>query len=82
MSTPDNIIFDWNQGNRHSPPLKRVELLDETLRDGIQCPSITDPPIEKKLEIFALDSIGVDEADIACLVPVNEPSRTAQRWWR
>ena len=66
MSTPDNIIFDWNQGNRHSPPLKRVELFDETLRDGIQCPSITDPPIEKKLEILRLlDSIGVDEADIA-----------------
>ena len=66
MSTPENIIFDWNQGNRHSPPLKRVELFDETLRDGIQCPSITDPPIEKKLEILRLlDSIGVDEADIA-----------------
>ena len=66
MSTPDNIIFDWNQGNRHSPPLKRVELFDETLRDGIQCPSITDPPIEKKLEILRLlDAIGVDEADIA-----------------
>jgi 2-isopropylmalate synthase len=41
-------------------------LFDETLRDGIQCPSITDPPIEKKLEILRLlDSIGVDEADIA-----------------
>lgn len=66
MSTPDNIIFDWNQGNRHSPPLRKVELFDETLRDGIQCPSITDPPIEKKLEILRLlDSIGVDEADIA-----------------
>ena len=66
MSTPENIIFDWNQGNRHSPPLKRVELFDETLRDGIQCPSITDPPIEKKLEILRLlDSIGVDEADSA-----------------
>ena len=66
MSTPENIIFDWNKGNRHSPPLRRVELFDETLRDGIQCPSITDPPIEKKLEILRLlDSIGVDEADIA-----------------
>ncbi len=66
MSTPENIIFDWNKGNRHSPPLRRVELFDETLRDGIQCPSITDPPIEKKLEVLRLlDSIGVDEADIA-----------------
>lgn len=64
---PNNIIYDWNvQGHRVSPPMRKVELFDETLRDGIQCPSITDPPIEKKLEIIRLlDSIGVNDADIA-----------------
>src|SRR5210317_1727312 len=66
MSTPENIIFDWNKGNKHSPPLRRVELFDETLRDGIQCPSVSDPPIEKKLEILRLlDKIGIHEADIS-----------------
>ena len=35
MSTPDNIIFDWNLGNRPSPLKKGT--LDETLHDGIQC---------------------------------------------
>ena len=66
-STPDDIIYDWNlNGERQSPPLRKVELFDETLRDGIQCPSITDPSIDDKLEILRLlDSIGVDEADIA-----------------
>ena len=49
----DNIIYDWNlEGDRHSPPMRRVEFFDETLRDGIQCPSVSDPPIEKKMEIL------------------------------
>ena len=66
MSTPNDVIYDWNlKGDIHSPPMKRVEFFDETLRDGIQCPSIVDPPIEKKLEILRLlDKIGIDEADI------------------
>lgn len=61
------IIFDWNtKGNKHSPPMRKVELFDETLRDGIQCPSVSDPSIEKKLEILRLlDQIGIDEADIS-----------------
>ena len=66
MSTPEDVIYDWNlKGDVHSPPMKRVEFFDETLRDGIQCPSIIDPPIEEKLEILRyLDKIGIDEADI------------------
>ena len=34
--------------------LRPVELDDETLRDGLQCPSVTDPPIAAKLEILHL----------------------------
>ena len=46
------IIYDWNhRGDMLSPPLRSVELFDETLRDGIQCPSVTDPPIEKKQNV-------------------------------
>ena len=60
------IIYDWNnRGDMISPPLRKVELFDETLRDGIQCPSVTDPSIEEKLKILRLlDSIGVHTADI------------------
>ena len=43
------IIYDWNRfGEATSPPMQQVEFFDETLRDGIQCPSVADPPIEQK----------------------------------
>ena len=43
------LTYDWNV-REGSPDIGRaVELDDETLRDGIQSPSISDPPIEKKL---------------------------------
>ena len=60
------IIYDWNtRGDALSPPLRPVQLFDETLRDGIQCPSITDPDIDAKLRILRLlDSVGVHTADI------------------
>lgn len=68
MSTlrEDELIYDWNvQGDTHTPPLRRVEYVDETLRDGIQCPSVTDPPIEAKMDVIRLLSgLGVDYVDI------------------
>jgi len=62
----EDIIYDWNvKGNAISPPMRKVELFDETLRDGIQCPSATDPTIDEKLDILRhLDKIGIDSADI------------------
>jgi 2-isopropylmalate synthase len=66
MSEEKEVIYDWNvEGRTVSPPMGNVEYLDETLRDGIQCPSVTDPPIEAKLEIVRLlDSVGVHHLDI------------------
>jgi 2-isopropylmalate synthase len=50
-----SLIYDWNHKDgfafRHRPG---IELDDETLRDGLQSPSVTDPPVEKKLEILHL----------------------------
>ena len=44
---------------------RRVELNDETLRDGLQSPSVFDPPIERKIELLHLmDSLGINAADI------------------
>src|SRR3989442_14882861 len=38
---------------------------DETLRDGLQGPSVTDPPIEAKGRILrAMDALGIDTADV------------------
>ena len=43
----------------------KIQFQDETLRDGLQCPSVTDPPIEAKLEILHLmERLGIHGADI------------------
>lgn len=67
MSEADELIYDWNEVERGGPlEVKRdFELHDETLRDGIQNPSVVDPGIGDKLEILhLLDEVGVDTTDV------------------
>ena len=61
-----SVIYDWNlRGDTYTPPLRKVRIFDETLRDGIQCPSVTDPPIDAKVGMVRLMSqLGVDHVDI------------------
>lgn len=61
----DELIYDWNA--LEAPPRpKRIELNDETLRDGLQSPSATDPPIEKKIEaLHLMAALGIQNANIA-----------------
>jgi len=57
------LIHDWNL----SPPRPRprVMLDDETLRDGLQSPSVRCPTIDEKLRILHLiDRLGIDTANI------------------
>ena len=58
------LIYDWNREEPvATPPV--VMLDDETLRDGLQSPSVRAPSIDQKVRILhLLDSIGVDTADI------------------
>jgi len=60
MNTPD-LIYDWNKN--HSPGLKPpgpVLINDETLRDGLQSPSVRDPSIAEKIEILHLmEALGI-----------------------
>lgn len=62
----DELIFDWNQhGEAPTKPARKVEFDDETLRDGLQGPSVTDPSIEDKIRILHfMDAVGIDTADI------------------
>jgi 2-isopropylmalate synthase len=57
------LIHDWN---RTGEQLRRTVMLnDETLRDGLQSPSVRCPSIEQKLEILHLiDRLGIDTADL------------------
>jgi 2-isopropylmalate synthase len=60
----DGLIYDWNRESPVAvPPV--VLLNDETLRDGLQSPSVRAPSIQQKLRILhLLDRIGIDSADI------------------
>ena len=61
-----DLIFDWNVGVPPHPFVAHAfELNDESLRDGVQSPSVIDPPVEAKLEIVDLmESLGIHRADI------------------
>ena len=59
----DGLIYDWN-GTRQAQP-RPVMLDDETLRDGLQSPSVRCPTIDEKLRILHLiDRLGIDTANI------------------
>src|SRR5690348_13538034 len=61
-----DIIYDWNSLERRGPLFThQVSFFDETLRDGVQCPSVVDPRIEDKIEILHLmNDVGIDHVDI------------------
>jgi len=60
------LIYDWNRLYPQSlHPPGPVRLTDETLRDGLQSPSVRDPSIEKKIEILHLmESLGINSVDL------------------
>jgi 2-isopropylmalate synthase len=62
----DQIIYDWNDEAGAEPDWKvGLEFYDESLRDGIQSPSATDPSIEEKERILTLqDKVGIQHTDI------------------
>jgi 2-isopropylmalate synthase len=59
------LVHDWND---HSQPVRATTtyaLADETLRDGLQSPSVIDPPIDDKLRLLHLMvRLGIPCADI------------------
>jgi 2-isopropylmalate synthase len=64
---PENEwIYDWNTATPPPIPAGTPVLLDdETLRDGLQNPSVFDPSIEDKIEILHLmESLGIDSVNI------------------
>src|SRR5277367_3259104 len=60
------LIYDWN--GVHPPGLKPpgpVLLNDESLRDGLQSPSVRDPSIAEKIEILHLmEALGINSLDL------------------
>jgi isopropylmalate/homocitrate/citramalate synthase len=60
------LIHDWNTyTGAEIPATHHVALNDETLRDGLQNPSVRDPSIAEKIEILHLmESLGIDTVNI------------------
>src|SRR4029078_10148054 len=60
----EKLIYDWDKMRAPAKPA-RVLLDDETLRDGLQSPSVRTPTIAQKIEILHLiDRLVIDTADI------------------
>ena len=60
------LIYDWNRAlTPELLPTGPVLLNDETLRDGLQSPSVRDPSIQEKIEILHLmEELGINSVDL------------------
>lgn len=60
------LIYDWNRIHPASlRPVGHVLLNDETLRDGLQSPSVRDPSIQEKIQILHLmETLGINSLDL------------------
>ncbi|MDT7689606.1 MAG: hypothetical protein QOE46_2365 [Acidobacteriota bacterium] len=60
------LIYDWNHVEpAFEAPGRRLSFDDETLRDGLQSPSVCEPSVERKIELLHLmNELRIDTADI------------------
>src|ERR1700693_1552267 len=77
LKNHDDLIYDWNNvAGPEIPAGRRVMLDDETLRDGLQNPSVKDPTIHEKISILHLmEAIGIDSVTIG--LPGSGPRAAA-----
>ena len=62
--TLEDLIHDWNRPQT-APTERRPLLYDETLRDGLQSPSVTDPDIAAKRDLLhRLSRLGLHSVDL------------------
>ncbi len=60
---PHPLIHDWNHDA--AAPRASAMLDDETLRDGLQSPSVRNPSVDEKIQILHhMNALGIDTADI------------------
>ena len=66
MPDRQKLVYDWNLVGEPFPlTTKPVLLNDETLRDGLQSPTVCDPSIEAKIQLLHLmEDLGIDMLDI------------------
>src|SRR4030095_10566044 len=63
MSVLHPLIHDWNREMGGAPVVAMLD--DETLRDGLQSPSVRTPTVDEKIDILQrMDALGIDTANI------------------
>ena len=68
----DDLLYDWND-HGPTPALRRIEVDDETLRDGLQNPSVRSPSLEQKRECLRhMVSLGVQRVDLGLPMSVQQ----------
>lgn len=61
----ESLVYDWNREQAPRGTIGEFDLFDESLRDGLQSPSVADPTIEEKLRIIELiAALGIRAADL------------------
>src|SRR5881394_2403435 len=66
MAEGQKLVYDWNLIAESEPLTHKPVLLDdETLRDGLQSPTVSDPAIEDKIHLLHLmEDLGIQMLDI------------------
>jgi len=65
MQRIEDLIYDWNNKSGGFQPDWPLEFDDETLRDGLQSPSVADPSVEQKLELLhIMEDLGIQGVDL------------------
>ncbi len=66
MSLANDLIYDWNQVGAATRAPVNIGVFDDTLRDGLQNPSVVEPSLDKKIELLhMMPKVGIDGATIA-----------------
>ena len=78
---PHPLIYDWNHDAVAAGPSRPVAMLDdETLRDGLQSPSVRTPTIDEKIDILhQMDTLGIETADIGLPGAGSKVARDVER---
>ena len=68
MPTPrphDDLIYDWNTAGAEAPRPRTVSFDVETLRDGLQSPSVRDPALDQKIKLLdVMEELGIETANL------------------
>lgn len=65
MTRIADLIHDWNQTEGSFRPTRPLQFDDETLRDGLQSPAVSDPTLDLKIDLIErMDKLGIHTANL------------------